>query len=77
MHGRTIFCITGQWHYNIYLYDYDWPSIYMYNLFLRLFPCTFSVYDILHAIWSLTPFPLTCLNETKQLKVLELQGIRH
>jgi len=40
----------------------------MYNL-LWLFPCTFSVYGLLHAIWSLTRFPLNCLNETKRLKV--------
>jgi len=43
---------------NIHIIDLVW-----------LFPCTFSVYDLLHAIWSLTPFPLNCLNKSKRLKV--------
>jgi len=33
----------------------------------RVDPCTFSVYDLLHAICLLTPFLLNCLNETKRV----------
>jgi len=52
--------------HNNWQYSHHWPSIYMYNHLLWIFPCIFSVYDLLHAIWSLTPFPLNCLNEIKR-----------
>jgi len=39
---------------NIHIID----LVIYYNYLLWLFACTFSVYDLLHAIWSLTPFPL-------------------
>jgi len=51
---------------NIHIIDL---ILYMYNHLLWLFPCTFFVYDPLHTIWSLTPFPLNYLNETKRLNV--------
>jgi len=56
---------------NIHIIDLVAYIQYMYNHLLWLFPCTFSVYDLWHAIWSLISTKLSEWNQAAKGRTLE------